>query len=396
LENETAVEVKNLWKKFMVPHEKRTTVFEMLTSLNRRITYEEFWALKGINFSVAKGESLGIIGENGSGKTTLLNIIANILRPTKGEVRVNGKLTSFLELGVGFQPDLTGRENVYLYGAFMGLKDSEIDKKFDKIIEFAGLSKFIDTKLKNLSSGMQVRLAFSTAIQTNPDILLVDEVLAVGDMEFQQKCAEKFLEFKKGGVTLLIVSHDLAAVRKFCDRVLLLHKGEQVAVGGTAEVIDKYIYGGQKASTQKDEKKTRWGDGRVVIKEVKLYDKFGKESSNFVSGDPMRIKISYYAKNEVVDPIFGIAVYTDTDIHCYGTNTDLKGVKIKKIKGAGYIELHIEKLTMQEGRYRLTVAVHSRDGVAYDWLDKQFLFNVVRKNNDAGLFEIPCRWELKN
>ncbi|MCX6776176.1 MAG: ABC transporter ATP-binding protein [Candidatus Micrarchaeota archaeon] len=394
LKIENAVEVINLSKKFIVPHEKKTTVFETIASINKKISYEEFWALKGINLSVAKGESVGVIGENGSGKSTLLNIITNVLRPTKGEVKVNGKLTSFLELGVGFQSDLTARENVYLYGAFMGLSDKQIDKKFNDIIEFAGLKKFIDTKLKNLSSGMQVRLAFSTAIQTNPDILLVDEVLAVGDLEFQQKCTEKFIEFKKRGVTLLIVSHDLGAIRKYCNRVLLLHKGEQVALGGAEEVIDRYVYGIDKTAQPTQGKKTRWGDGRVVIKDVKFYDKFGKESYNFVSGDPMKIRISYFAAKEVENPVFGMALYTDNHVQCYGTNTDLKGIDIKKIKGAGNIELDIDKLTMHEGKYLLTVAVHSKEHVPYDWLDKQFSFNVTKKNNDAGMFEIPCKWEL--
>jgi lipopolysaccharide transport system ATP-binding protein len=393
--DENAIEVKNLWKRFILSHEKKTTVFETIRSIGKKITYEEFWALKNINFSVRKGESLGVIGENGSGKSTLLSVITNVLRPTKGEVKVNGKLTSFLELGVGFQSDLTARENVYLYGAFMGLSDRQIDKKFKEIIGFAGLEKFIDTKLKNLSSGMQVRLAFSTAIQTDPDILLVDEVLAVGDMEFQQKCTEKFIEFKKKGVTLLIVSHDLGAIRKYCDRVLLLHKGEQVVLGASEDVIDRYVYGIDKAPQPKQEKKTRWGDGRVLIKEVNFYDKFGKESSNFVSGDPMKIRISYHAAKEVEDPVFGIAIYTDNNIHCYGTNTDLKGMSIKKIKGDGYIELAIDRLTMHEGKYLLTVAVHSRENVPYDWLDKQFSFNVARKTNDAGLFEIPGEWKLK-
>ncbi|QLJ52188.1 MAG: ABC-type polysaccharide/polyol phosphate transport system, ATPase component [Candidatus Fermentimicrarchaeum limneticum] len=392
---ETAIEIKNLWKRFVVPHEKRTTVFENLANMNRRITYEEFWALKNINLSVAKGEAVGIIGENGSGKTTLLNIIANVLRSTKGEVRVNGKLTCFLELGVGFQSDLTARENVYLYGAFMGLSDSEIDRKLNDIVEFAGLKKFMDTKLKNLSSGMQVRLAFSTAIQTNPDILLVDEVLAVGDLEFQQKCAEKFSEFKRNGVTLLLVSHDLGVVRKYCDKVLLLRKGEQIALGRSEDVIDKYVYGIDKTTTTKQDKKARWGDGRVLLKDVRFYDKFGKQSSNFVSGDPMTIRISYHAAKDVINPVFGVAIYTDNDIYCYGVNTDLKGMNIKKIKGSGHIDLNIEKLTMHGGRYLLTVAVHSRDHVPYDWLDKQFSFNVTQKNNNAGLFEIPCEWKLE-
>lgn len=238
-----AIEIQNLWKKFIIPHEKKNTIFETITGIFQKSDYEELLALKDINFSVKKGEFIGIIGENGSGKTTLLNIIANILRPTKGSVKVNGRITSFLELGVGFQPDLTAKENIYLYGAIMGLTDKEIDEKIDEIFEFSGLKKFEDTKLKNFSSGMYVRLAFSTAIQTEPDILLVDEVLAVGDMEFQQKCFDKFNEFKKAGITILFVTHDLGSVRRFCDKTLLLNHGEQVAFGNTNEIIDEYIHG---------------------------------------------------------------------------------------------------------------------------------------------------------
>lgn len=178
--------------------------------------------------------------------------------------------------------------------------------------------------------------------------------------------------------------------------MLLLRKGEQVAVGASEDVIDRYVYGIDKSAQPKQEKKTRWGDGSVVIRSVKLYNKFGEESSNFVSGDPMRIEISYHAAKEVADPVFGIVVYTDTDIQCYGTNTDLKGFDIKKIKGEGHIQLDIDRLTMHEGKYLVTVAVHSRDHVPYDWLDKQSSFNVTKKTNDAGLFEIPCEWKLND
>ena len=211
--------------------------------------------MKDVNFEVNNGECIGIIGDNGSGKSTLLKIIANILRPSKGKINVDGKMTPFLELGVGFQPDLTVRENIGVYATVMGLSRKEIkDRIIDDVIEFAGLQKFEDTKLKNLSSGMQVRLAFSTAIQTDPDVLLVDEVLAVGDMEFQQKCFDVFNRYRREGVTILFVSHDLGAVRRFCDRTLLLGGGEQKAFGGTEEILDRYVYGGKEES--KDPKRS--------------------------------------------------------------------------------------------------------------------------------------------
>lgn len=237
----TAVQVGHLWKTFQIPHEKRTTLFENLVGLMKPKQYETFTVLKDVSFEVEKGECIGIIGDNGSGKSTLLKIIANILRPSSGTVKVVGKMTPFLELGVGFQPDLTVRENIGVYGTVMGLSRKEIKDQAGEVIDFAGLRKFEDTKLKNLSTGMQVRLAFSTAIQTDPDILLVDEVLAVGDMEFQQKCFEIFDSYKHKGVTILFVSHDLNAVRRFCDKTLLLKKGEKEVFCDTNNVIDEYI-----------------------------------------------------------------------------------------------------------------------------------------------------------
>lgn len=236
-----AIIVSDIRKVFRLPHEKKNTFFELLTGIFKNNTYEEFVALKNINFIVKKGEAVGIIGSNGSGKSTLLKIIANILRPDRGYVKVNGKITSFLELGVGFQPDLTVKENVYLYGTIMGLNDGKID--LDEILNFSELQQFRVAKLKNLSSGMQVRLAFSTAIQTNPDILLLDEVLAVGDMEFQKKCFEVFQDYRRQKKTIVYVSHSMDSIRKFCDKALLLSHGEQITFGDTNEVINKYIRG---------------------------------------------------------------------------------------------------------------------------------------------------------
>ena len=237
------IEAEHVWKIFRIPREKKNTIFETLVGLfdNKKKGYQEFTALKDINFGVRRGEWIGIIGPNGSGKSTLLKIIANIIRPTKGRVRVNGKITSFLELGIGFQPDLTAIENIYIYGAIMGFSDREMKKKVEEILDFSGLKRFSNTKLKNFSSGMVVRLAFSTAIQTEPEILLLDEVLAVGDIEFQKKCFNVFEKYRKQDKTAIYVSHDLNSVKRFCDRVLLLNNGEQVALGNSEEVIDKYI-----------------------------------------------------------------------------------------------------------------------------------------------------------
>ena len=246
------IQVEDLWKKFRIPHEKRTTIFEniagFLQILDReRFTYEEFWALKAIDFSVEPGEFIGIIGENGSGKTTLLETIARILRPDRGRVKVGGKVAPILELGVGFHPELTVKENVLVYGSIMGLKNRQIKKQMDHVLQFAGLERFRDAKLKNLSSGMQVRLGFSVAVESDPDIFLLDEALAVGDLEFQQKCIDQFKQFKTEKKTVLFVSHALNLVKEFCVKTVFLSRGEMVQFGRTEDVIEKYARSVQKS-----------------------------------------------------------------------------------------------------------------------------------------------------
>jgi len=240
-----AIEVEDLWKKFRIPHERRTTILENIAGAlqileGKRFTYEEFWALKAINFNVNQGEFIGVIGENGSGKSTLLKVIANILRPDRGRVKAFGKIAPILELGVGFHPDLTLKENVLVYGSIMGLKNSEVKRRVSSMLEFSGLQRFKDAKLKNLSSGMQMRLGFSVAIETNPDIYLIDEALAVGDIEFQQKCIGKFKEFKTEKRTIVLVSHALNLVKEFCEKTLFLSRGEIVAFGNTEETVSLY------------------------------------------------------------------------------------------------------------------------------------------------------------
>jgi len=394
-----AIVVSDLWKVFRLPHEKRSTFYELITGVFKHNGYEEFVALKNINFTIKKGEAVGIIGENGSGKSTLLKIIANILRADRGTVKINGKITSFLELGVGFQPNLTVKENIYLYGTVMGLSDSNIDGKIEDILDFSGLKRFEDAKLKNLSSGMQVRLAFATAVQTNPEILLMDEVLAVGDMEFQQKCIDVFQKYLKEKKTVVFVSHDLNSVRRFCNKALLLRHGEQVAFGDTNKIIDKYVYGMNgvhKDNSQSEQKiedeKTRWGNKKVEITSVKFIDKFGRENTLFSSEDSMIVQIYYDVNSSVDDLVIGIAIYSDNNVLCYGTNTEIQKFLADNTVGKKEIKLIINKLTMMEGKFYITVAAHSKEHLPYDWLDKQFSFSVIKKGNNAGIFEIPCEW----
>jgi lipopolysaccharide transport system ATP-binding protein len=237
----SAIIVDNVSKKFRIPHEKKTTVFQNIVGLiKRQFSYEEFWALKDVSFEVNKGEALGIIGKNGSGKSTLLKILANVLYPDSGSVTMNGKVASFLELGIGFQPELTARDNIYIYSSVLGLSRKQVNRVYDDIFDFAELKKFENMKLKNFSSGMYLRLAFSTAIHANPDTMLIDEVLAVGDESFRKKCQDKMNEFKADGRTIVFVSHALNTVQELCQRAMLLNEGRIVTVGDTEKVINDY------------------------------------------------------------------------------------------------------------------------------------------------------------
>lgn len=241
-QNGSAIRVEGLSKRFRIPHEKKLTFYEHIVGLLRggAYTYEEFLALQSVSFSVMQGETFGVIGPNGCGKSTLLKVLAGVLYPDSGSIKVNGRIAPFLELGVGFQEELTARDNVYLYGAIMGLTKKDIDARYEEIMDFAELKRFENMKLRNFSSGMVVRLAFSTAIQTDPDIMLVDEVLSVGDESFQQKCSEKIDEIRRSGKTILLVSHDLEMVSKLCSRCLLMNGGSIVFLGETQRALDEY------------------------------------------------------------------------------------------------------------------------------------------------------------
>ena len=247
----SAIIVDNISKKFRIPHEKKNTVFQNIVGLiKRQFDYEEFWALKDVSFEVNKGEALGIIGRNGSGKSTLLKILAKVLYPDSGSVSLNGKVASFLQLGVGFQPELTARENVYIYSSILGLRRKQVDRIYDDIFDFAELKKFENMKLKNFSSGMNVRLAFSTAFHAVPDTMLIDEVFAVGDESFRKKCRDKMNQFKAEGKTIVFVSHALDTVKELCQRAMLLNEGQIVTMGDTGKVINDYLAMLQKRTIQ--------------------------------------------------------------------------------------------------------------------------------------------------
>jgi ABC-2 type transport system ATP-binding protein len=241
-QNQTAISVRNVFKQFTIPHEKTNTLKGAFVNLFHKNTYEKFYALKDVSFEVKKGEFFGILGRNGSGKSTLLKILAGVYTANKGSVKLNGLVSPFLELGIGFNPELSGRDNIYLNATVLGLSTKEIDAKFESIVAFSELERFIDQKIKNYSSGMQVRLAFAVAIHANREILLMDEVLAVGDSNFQSKCLREFARYKEMGKTVILVTHDIGTVQRYCDRAMLLRNGEVAMVGSAEEVGNEYIY----------------------------------------------------------------------------------------------------------------------------------------------------------
>jgi lipopolysaccharide transport system ATP-binding protein len=415
LQEKPAVIVNGLTKEFIIPHERKTTLFENIKGVFQPSTYEKFTALKDVSFTVERGESVGIIGDNGSGKSTLLKLIANIIRPTRGTIKVNGRITPFLELGVGFQQDMTARENIEVYSTMMGLSNREIRKNMDSVLEFAGLTKFADTKYKNFSSGMQVRLAFATAIQKEPDILLIDEVLAVGDMDFQQKCLDVFTEYKKKCITMLFVSHDLNSVRKFCDKAILLGNGRVIAHGNINDAIDKYVYGvkiEKKSSTENlivsepaqsavsEPKNEAIDNARSInrgidIYNVQLVDKFGRESNRFNSGDPLVIKARYRMNEQVENPAFGIEIINEKGDNCYGANNKLRNISFGKLDKNGLLYIKIPELPVLSGKYYITIAVTSWDlGTIYDWHNKKYSFDIINNTSDVGVIMFNCNFEV--
>jgi len=411
-EEEYAIEVNNVSKRFKIPREKRTTVYENITGLfkGNRYSYEEFWALQDVSFKVKKGETLGIIGENGSGKSTLLKLIAGVLYPDTGKVRVNGKIAPFLELGVGFQPELTAEENVRLYGAVMGMTKTEMEVKFEEIFEFAELERFKEMKLKNFSSGMYMRLAFATAIATNPDILLIDEVLAVGDEAFQKKCFNTINEIKRKNKTIIFVSHDMETVKKLCKNSIYLDHGIIRYKGSTEKVIyDYYSYINEKevkdfektiieksVSSETENPKDQWGTREIEITNVKILDKNNEENSIFTTGDIMKIQIHYKINKDFENPAFGIAIFSNDGTYITGVNTNLDDITLKLDNYGGTLTLNFENLTLLTGLYKITIAVCSGNkwNTPYDIRSQQYTFKVQSAIRYEGFVHFPHKWEV--
>jgi len=380
----SAISIQKVSKDFRLPHDKQSSVKSTLVSLFRSHSrLEHQHALHDISFDIKPGEFFGIVGRNGSGKSTLLKILAGIYQPSKGSVSVNGKLVPFIELGVGFNPELTGRENVFLNGALLGFSPKEVQNMYHDIVAFAELERFMDQKLKNYSSGMQVRLAFSVAIMAEADILLIDEVLAVGDADFQRKCFDYFKSLKKHKKTVVFVSHDMSAVREYCDRAILINESRLVAEGSADEIAEQYTRLFVEEEPGEDNHtldQKRWGDGAITVEKVQLPKKVFNESDETIS-----LSMSIKAHKDLDNPIAGFSVKDAADNLLFGTNTKIKKHKLGAIKkGERRTITWSFPNILADGRHFVNATVEYEDGITVcDWLTEAASFNVHKTERTA-------------
>jgi ABC-type polysaccharide/polyol phosphate transport system ATPase subunit len=391
-----AIEVEHLTKRYRIRGEGGRTVKELV--LGQYPPGSEVTALDDVSFRVDRGETLGVIGANGSGKSTLLKVLAGTSRPTSGRADVQGRTSALLEIGAGFHPDFSGRENAYLNGSLLGLSRKELDAAMPRIQEFADLGRFFDAPVKTYSSGMYARLGFAVAIHVEPDVLLVDEVLAVGDEYFQHKCFARINAIRAAGKTILFVSHDLAAVRRICGRALFLNAGRIAAEGDVAYAIEAYEEtvrskeGRELAAAERTAQ--RWGTREVEITGVRLHDAAGADARVLRSGDPVTIELSYRATRAFDEVTFGVAFYRDDGAACYGTNTTLDGVHLAVAAGEGTVCFRAPRLELLEGQYVLDVAAVSPDYAdTYDFHSKAYPFRVYGSTGEIGLVRIAHEWE---
>lgn len=393
-----AITVDGVWKMFRLYRERNQYLKATITR-GRRSKYDEFWALQDVSFEVAQGQTFGIIGSNGSGKSTLLKCLAGILTPEKGQLSASGRTAALLELGAGFHPELSGRENVALNGAILGMTRREIELKFDDIVEFAGLERFIDTPVKNYSSGMVVRLGFAVAINVEPEILIIDEVLAVGDEEFQARCFQKIEQFRREGRTIVFVSHGLSQVSQLCDDALWLDQGRVRSIGPAYEIVSEYTGESHQAPAPVGEQvlvvdTNRWGTGEATIDSVRINDSSGRPASTLRSGDPVRVIVDYSVNQPLEDLVIGLRITHLHGLTIWGSNTKRCGFPLTADKPSGSVEFSIPSLDLLEGTFDLTVAISDKTEVnAYDHLERCLRFNVVQRGTfDEGTTRLIGVW----
>jgi rfaE bifunctional protein nucleotidyltransferase chain/domain len=386
---------------------------------------ETFAALQDVSFAVAAGRTCGVIGRNGSGKSTALKLVAGITKPTSGTVVVNGRISALIELGAGFHPEISGRENVFINGIMLGLSRREIERRFDEIVEFAELREFIEAPVKTYSSGMYLRLGFAVAIHVDPDVLLVDEVLAVGDEGFTHKCLDKFAEFRRLGKTILLVTHSLGLVERFCDDALWLDGGRVRSQGDPKRVVDAYLAAVEKsedallavttaravaavapaapvtAAPDQSELQNmfqavegRWGSRQIEITAVTLLGPGNEPSFIFHTGEPMRVKMTVVAHAPATDFVFGVSLFNADGVCCYGTNTYIEQMDPQRLEGEVEVTFAVERLDLVEGTYKLDVAVHTCDGYPYDYHRLLYTFRVKSRTPDVGIYRPEHHWSF--
>ncbi len=436
-----AIEVTNASKVYRRYSQRRQFTTLKSALLSRSLTRdlrpdETFAAVRDLTVSVARGRTLGVIGRNGSGKSTLLKLVAGITKPTTGTVHVNGRISALIELGAGFHPEISGRENVFINGIMLGLSKRQIARRFDEIVEFAEMKDFIDAPVKTYSSGMYMRLGFAVAIHVDPDVLLVDEVLAVGDEGFTHKCLDKFAEFKRRGKTILLVTHSLGLVERFCDEALWMDSGSMKALGDPKRVVGAYITDVEVSEEQQlaagdaraqesvaivspDEPASavlpdhpvetasgpadmfrategRWGSREIEITDVQLNGPDNQPGHVFHSGDPLTVRITLRSPIENQDFVIGIGIFNAEGICCYGTNTSIEDLKAVRILGDAEAYFTIDSLDLVEGTYKLDVAVHKLDGYPYDYHRLLYTFRVKSRTKDVGIYRPRHAWRFSD
>jgi ABC-type polysaccharide/polyol phosphate transport system ATPase subunit len=410
-----AIDVENvtrIYQKYSARHRFKTFKSALVKGdLFKALRPDELvTALNGISFKVEKGTTFGVIGENGSGKSTLLKIIAGIAKPTSGKVSVRGKVSALIELGAGFHPEISGRENVFINGIMLGLSKREINEKFNEIVKFAELEEFIDAPVKTYSSGMYMRLGFSIAINVNPEILLIDEVLAVGDASFVPKCLDRIDDFRRRKKTILFVSHDLTTVEKICDQVIWLKEGKIQIIGEPKRVIDTYLQDiahkqeddfevrhreiDLEQKWEEEEREKRWGGREIEISKVTLKSLDGQEKHVFSPNDGMIIEMGVKASSQIKDFVFGVGIFNSKGVSCYGTNTHLEDFEPVSLRGEGKVVCKISQLNLVNGTYYLDVAVHKRDGYPYDYHRNLYSFLVSSLHRDEGVSRLSHSWSF--
>ena len=394
--------VSKLYRQYARPADR----IRELIPFQSRALYHEFWALRDVSFQMEKGETLGIVGPNGCGKSTLLQIVCGILQPTVGRVVTRGRIAALLELGAGFNPEFTGRENVFLNGEIMGLSRGAIDRALPSIAAFADIGEFLDRPVKEYSSGMYVRLAFATAIHVEPEILVVDEALAVGDAVFANRCVRKFQELRERKITVLFVSHDLALVKQLSDRALLVVEGRVRALGEPSDVINQYVglvLERQRADREPADKGRitagfRHGDRSSEIVDVQLIDASGTPVQAVTSGETVRVRVRSIFHAAKADVMVGILIRNRIGMEVYGTNTRVERIELGRFDAGDELDLEFQfECWLTPQAYTLTIAVQNTDGSSHDWLDDVLAFDVVDARALAGVANLRARvtWEKK-